>query len=234
MIYQRLVPTLMLATASLVQAVTITQVDTFANGSTMGWHVGGAAAAPFLPTVIIGGGPMGASDNYLQLKASGQGGPSGKLSALSGPQWAGNYLTSGITGIQMDVRNFGPDDLYLRLLFEDEQQMGPPANLALSADAVFVPAGADWRTILFPITPDALVPGIFGNVNDALANTDLIRLFHNPSATFPGPPSGIPAVNVTLGVDNIAVVVPEPATAWFVALGAAAFGYARKRRRTQN
>ncbi len=114
--------------------------------------------------------------------------------------------------VRMDVNNFGPGDLYLRLLFENLAGPGPPIDLALSADAVFVPASSGWMNIKFPISPKNLVVDSFGTVSGALSNTDTLRLFHNPAPTFPGPGAGIPLVSVTLGVDNIIATVPEPAT----------------------
>jgi hypothetical protein len=116
----------------------------------------------------------------------------------------------------MDVNNFGPDDLFLRLLFENFDGLGPPIDLALSANAVFVPAGSGWRTVIFPITPSDLAVETFGTVQGALMNVDTLRIFHNADPTFPGPGLGIPTVNVTLGVDNI-TAVPEPGTTAFIA-----------------
>jgi hypothetical protein len=114
------------------------------------------------------------------------------------------------------VNNFGPDDLFLRLLFENFDGPGPHVDLALSANPVFVPAGNGWRSVVFPIKPSDLMVETFGIVHGALMNVDTLRIFHNPDPTFPGPGIGIPTVNVTLGVDNI-TAVPEPATTAFIA-----------------
>jgi hypothetical protein len=198
----------------------IGQVDTFSGGTTEGWFVPGASPVP--PVWESTGGPAGAGDGYLLLRSIGGDDAGSRFSVLNSGQWAGNYLASGIGSIQMDVNNFGPNDLELRLLFEDFDGPGPPANLALSADSVHVPAGGGWTTISFPITQADLVPGGFGTVAGALAGTDTIRLFHNPDATFPGPFVGPPAILANLGVDNItAVAIPEPGT-WLLVL--AGFG----------
>ena len=204
---------LLLAAGSPLPAQLITNLDTFDDGTTSGWFVGDASH-PTPPTNIATGGPAGAGDNYLQLQAINGSQLGSRLSVLNGSQWAGNYLSSGITGLRMDVKNFGPDDLHLRLLFEDFAGAGPPANLALSKVAVIVPAGSEWQSVSFALTPDALIPGIFGSVAGALASVDVLRLFHNIDAVFPGPGLGPAPVTAVLGVDNITAFtpVPEPAT----------------------
>jgi len=119
--------------------------------------------------------------------------------------------------ISMYVNNFGPNDLFLRLLFEDFEGLGPPVNLALSTNAIFVPANSGWVNVQFPIAP-ANLTALFGTAIGALTDTDTLRIFHNPDPTFPGPGSGIPAVTAVLGIDNI-TAVPEPATLSFLVGG---------------
>ena len=212
-----------LAAAGALHAQLITNLDDFEDGSTQGWFVGDPTH-PFPPTNISAGGPDGSDDSYLRLTSLGQPGPGGRLAVLSGPQWAGNYLAENITQIRMDVNNSGPSDLSLRLLFEDFGGMGPPLNLALSADAVFVPANSGWQSIAFDVTSGGLIPGIFGSVSGALTGTDTIRIFHNPAPEFGGPNIGPPMVNVVLGIDNISTfsAVPEPGT-YLAGLGLAAW-----------
>jgi hypothetical protein len=220
---------LVLLLAASLPAVTIGQVDDFQDGTTMGWFVPDPTN-PNPPANEPNGGPSGAGDAYLRLIATGNVGPGGRLAVLNESQWAGDYLGAGVRFIDMDVNNFGPDDLDLRLLFEDFAGMGPPANLALSANAVHVPAGSGWTRVRFPVSPADLVVETFGTVTGALMNTDTLRIFHNPDPTFPGPGVGIPRVNVTLGVDNITAAVPEPGTITLLIGGALIF-LARSRRR---
>jgi hypothetical protein len=216
------------ALATPVSGAVIGQIDTFEDGTTMGWFVPGAS--PFPPMNIDTGGPAGIGDAYLLLQASGFDAPGGRLSVLNDAQWSGDYLSAGITAIRMDVYNFGPSDLYLRLLFEDFAGPGPPANLALSALPVFVPAGSGWLTVVFGVSPSDLVPGEFGTVLGALMSTDVVRIFHNPDPTFPGPGVGIPPVQAALGVDNItATGVPEPGTTSLLAIGLVGLALLRKR-----
>lgn len=201
-----------LGVTCLLSAATIGQTDTFEDGTVMGWFVPGLSPVP--PSNVSTGGPAGVGDAYLLLMAIGGAGAGSRLSALNDSQWAGNYVAAGVTLIRMNVYNFGPDDLYLRLLFEDFDGAGPPVNLALSATPVFVPAGSGWMTVEFPIAPGNLIVDTFGSAIGALTSTDTLRIFHNPDPTFPGPGVGIPAVIVSLGVDNITAVgvaeIPEP------------------------
>lgn len=124
----------------------------------------------------------------------------------------------------MDVFNFGNTDLSLRLLFEDPG-LGPPSNVAISANAINLPAGGGWQTILFPVTASDL-SALMGDVETALRNTTAIRIFHSAAAIFPGEPS-----TAQLGVDNIqARAVPDSgATAFLLSLGVGALALSRRR-----
>ena len=73
----------------------------------------------------------------------------------------------------------------------------PPLNIGVSTKGVFLPAGGDWVTAVFPVGPGFLSPAR-GTVAEALTNAGELRIMHNPAATWP-PPS-------TLGrmaIDNI-------------------------------
>lgn len=203
--------------AGSIPAVTIGQRDTFQNGTTMGWFVPGPSGNP--PSNVASGGPGGVGDSYLRLEATGIPGPGGRLSVLNTAQWAGDYITARVLTISMDVNNFGPDDVYVRLLFEDFAGGGPPVNLALT-DAVLLSAGSGWRKAVFSIQPSVLT-ALIGTAAGALASVDTLRIFHNPDPDFPGPGAGIPPVAAVLGVDNIAAI-PEPSTVALLAGGLAA------------
>lgn len=181
-------------------AVTVGQQDTFEDGTTQGWQINvlnlGAPPPEALPANVSSGGPGGVDDNYLRLTSLGTLGAGGRLSAINLAQWSGDYLNSGVQAIRMDLNNFGNSDLFLRLLFADPIP-GPPQNQAVSTDAVFVPGGSGWVSILFPIGPADLTSTL-GSVEAALGNVTELRLFHSPTAVFPGPP-----VTAQLGVDNI-------------------------------
>lgn len=206
-------------------AAPIGPLDTFEDGTTQGWTVGlGPNGVPvLLPQNVADGGPAGAGDAFLRLTSSGQLGPSGRLTAMNVTQWAGNYLEEGIAGLRMDVRNPGGSDLSLRLLFETLAIV--PTNIAMT-DAIFLPAGSDWTTIVFPISVPSLT-AVLGSVEGALAQTHVLRIFHSPEAAFPPP-----MVLAMLDVDNITVLpqqVPEPA--FVLMLGAGLVAERLRRRR---
>ncbi len=184
-------------------AQSIGQVDNFEDGTTQGWLtalLGNPNPNP--PVNVSTGGPDGVDDNYLLLTSNGLEGPGGKLVAINVTNWTGDFEAAGITGITMDVNNFGSDQLNLRLLFESG---GPPTDLAVSTDGIIVPAGSGWTSIHFDIKPEDLT-AILGTVDNALTNATTFRLFNSTGASFPGPVS-----TSSLGVDNIRAV-PEPAT----------------------
>jgi hypothetical protein len=206
---------------------TVGQIDTFTSG-TQGWG-SGPGGNPNPPIQSTTGG-LSPTDPFLLIRSSGLEGPGGRLVAINGSQWAGNYLGSGIGSITMDVNNFGPSDLYLRLLFADALG-GPPTNIAISLNPIFLPAASGWMSVTFPIIPSGL-GALLGTVNGALSNATEMRIFNNQAFDFPGPGIGIPLVNAMLGVDNItAVATPEPATLVLVLSGALALVPFRRRLR---
>lgn len=227
---------LLLASGQPTHALSVGQIDDFQDGTTQGWTVsvgpiGGVHPAP--PANVATGGPAGAGDNFLMLTSVGGASAGSRLTALNlMTQWAGNYIAAGIHSITMDVRNFGISDLSLRLVFEDPT-VGPPSNIAFSADPVLVPGGSDWMSISFPIDPAFLLAGL-GDVTTALMNTTLLRLYHSPEDNFPNPVAPISAVVTELGVDNIRAVgtatsVPDQnSTALLFGLALALLVVARK------
>jgi len=195
------------------------QVDTFEDGTVAGWQVG-SPTHPAPPANIASGGPAGVDDNFMMLSAFGAGVNEGsRLTAFNLAQWAGDYLAAGITSISMDVRNFGPDEVTLRLLLA-----GPftpfPQNLAVTLDSILLPAGGDWVSVSFSLLP-ADLNVLLGTAAGALSQATELRLFHNTDPTFTGPTSSSPPVTAQVGVDNIragAAVVPEPAAISLLAL----------------
>lgn len=186
-------------------AVSLGTIDSFSGGVTAGWTGGGNNPNP--PTGVASGGPAGAGDGFLRIGTSGAPGPGGRLVAISGALWAGDYSAAGITGITMDVNNLGATDLNLRLYFEGG---GAPAY---SLQAVQVPAGSGWVPVQFNVLGSALS----GSATTTLASVADFRLFHNPLA---GGPQGAPFVSASLGIDNV-TAVPEPGAGLLMALGLA-------------
>lgn len=198
--------------------------DTFEDGTTMGWFVPDPSH-PAPPANQPGGGPGGVDDAYLELTAVGGQLAGSRLSVLNDQQWMGDYMAAGITAITMDVNNFGPDDVVLRLLLENfPATPGPPTDLAVTVADVVVPAASGWVSVSFDLSPANLF-ALAGSVDGALGDVNTLRLFHNPDPDHPGPFVGPPAVNAVLGVDNIRAVgaVPEPVSGLLFGAGLAAY-----------
>jgi hypothetical protein len=204
-------------------AVTLGQVDDFEDGTTQGWVVGTGIGAshPAPPANIPTNGPAGDGDHFLLLTSLGGNGAGSRLTALNPDQWGGDYVAAGVTGIAMDVRNFGNTDLALRLLFEDPAS-GPPSNEAVSSFAISLPASGDWTHVVFPITPGDLT-AVFGSTGAALSNATVLRIYHGTTASFPSNP-----IVAQLGVDGIRAV-PEPAPTALLAFAIAGLAIARCR-----
>ena len=217
--------------ASPAIAIPVTP-DTFEDGTTMGWFI--PMETPFAPANMATGGPAGAGDAYLQLTATGQPGPAGRLAVLNESQWTGDFIAEGVIAIAMHVNNFGPSEVTLRLLLEDfPATPGPPTNLATTLTDIVVPAGSGWVEVVFDLSLSNLV-ALFGTTQGALSDVDVLRIFHNPDPDFPGPGIGIPLINVLLGVDNITAItqtIPEPLTVMLMAGGIAAVLRRRAARR---
>lgn len=197
---QRLLLAFALALAAPVTlAVTLGQRDTFDGSSTAGWVSG--AASPVPPTVE-NGGPGGALDPYLLVRSLGGAAAGSRLVTFNEAQWAGDYVAAGVTGIDMDVRNFGSTDLQLYLLFESVR-----ASPVIIATPGVLRAGGDWTQVYFDF-------GLAARA-EALNEVVRLRLFHAGTGAFPPD-----AVTATLGVDNIRAV-PLPPTA-LLSLGAIA------------
>ena len=203
------------------QALTLGQTDDFEDGTTQGWVVnllgmGGSHPAP--PQNVSDGGPSGAVDNFLLLTSVGGTVPGGRMTVINGTQWAGNYTTEGVTGINMSLKNFGDTDLHVRLLFERVGDTGP-TDVAMS-DAFFLAAGSDWTNAQFSVSAADLTT-LLGSAENALDAT-VIRIFSNEDPLFPPDP-----IAAQLGVDDINAV-PEPGTMAATLVGLAFL--ARRRR----
>lgn len=196
--------------------VTPGQVDTFESGTLAGWGIGSGGHP--VPPAVVTGGPGGASDRYLRITSLGGFGAGSRLTVFNQAQWAGNYTAAGVPALTMDVINFGPDAVSLRLGFIDLAG-GTTANFAISA-AVQVPSGSGWRRVTFAIDAASLT-AIEGTAAGALAGVNELRLFHNPAPGFPPPP-----VVAVVGVDNI-TAVPAPGGVMLALAG----GWIARRRR---
>jgi glucose/arabinose dehydrogenase len=184
--------------AGLAQAVTVGQVDTFNDGLSHGWDSGPNHPAP--PSVQPGGGPGGATDPFLRLTSLGGLGPGSRLVLFSGTAWSGDYLTAGVSGLQLALNNLGDTDLALRLQFSV-----PAGGSAISQQPVLLAAHSGWTTATFSLDP----ADFNGNAAAALAQVGSFRLYQSVTGAAIGAP-----IVATLGLDNITAIsaVPEPGT----------------------
>lgn len=197
------------------QGVVVGQIDDFEDGTLQGWAVsllGNPHPAP--PQNVATGGPQGADDNYMLLTSIGGSTAGSRMTVLNPAQWGGDYVGAGVTQVRLWAANFGNTDIYLRLMLEDAAG-GPPSNVAVSSNAAILAAGSGWQEVMLGTTSSDLT-AVLGSVDTVLQGTTILRLFHGPTATFPGEPSV-----ALMGVDDIQAV-PEPATMAALGLGAAA------------
>lgn len=217
--------TLLLLQASQAYGLVVGQTDDFEDGTTMQWAASGFGAVnPNPPANVSGGGPAGAADNYLLLNSRGGIGPSSRLTAFNFfGQWSGDYLAAGIGSISADLRNFGSNDLHIRLLIASVDMAGTPTNIAIT-DSIFLPTATDWKNVSFSLNPNDLSVGL-GSIIDALSNAAVLRIFDSESGVFPG------TITVaSLSVDNItAHAAPVPIPPAVVLFGTALLPLFRRR-----
>ena len=97
-------------------------------------------------------------------------GPGSRLSVLNLSQWTDDFTS--VAAIGMDVNNFGPNELVLRLLFVNfPDAPGPPTDVAWTLASVVVPSGSGWNMVGFSLDSANLFAG-FGMVGDALGDVD--------------------------------------------------------------
>lgn len=206
---------LVLGVAAGAGAATVGVIDTFQTGATQDWieAVGGFGIPPVPPAAIANAGPDGAGDFALRITATGA--PTGAGSKLVvnniQPRWTGSYTAAGLNGIILDARNPSAVDLTVRVAID-----GPPIGATGGrwvTDGVRLPAGSGWRTLVFALRPQDLLPADLTatSVATTLGNVAVLRILHSPTAAW----SGV-SVAAQLDLDNIEAL-PEPT------LGVAAF-----------
>ena len=185
------------------------QVNDFEAGTTQGWTNGPSAAEP---TNVNTGGPAGTGDNFLRVTATGGGGPGSKLVTYNrAAQWTGNYTTAGVTGVSMDLKNFGTTPLTKRLALQETTQ-----SRFVDTAAFALPADTQWHRHTFSLLPADLTR-VQGTATAATALTRVfeLRIIHSTGVDFMGD-----AINSSFGVDNV-TAVPEPAAVGVIGLCAA-------------
>ena len=210
--------------AGSAEAIVFGQLDNFEDNSLQNWANGGAAGVP--PVLNINtGGPGGLNDNFMQVTADGDG-AGAFLTVFNRSQWLGDYIATGVTAIEMDLRNLGKVDLTIRKAFKSILDPSAPGYLSQGFSLV---AGGGWQHVTFLINPAAMTalggPTAF---NTFFANGFQEARIINESGT--GNLNG-DVVTAQLGVDNIHAV-PEPSTVLLAAAGLLAFTVARCRSRS--
>ncbi len=215
---------LMLA-AGTVPADLLMQADTF-DTDAEGWTTGA------LGTHYSTGGPAGVGDGYFEVGRN----PDFPfhIALVNRLQWTGDYLASGVTGLEMDLnQTAGPDQVRVRLM------VWGSGGLWASSGVTTVASG--WNHYAFGLTASNLVfvnsdtdspagsGGGSGVLADTLAQVNAIQLRHDYA--IPTPPGSHPEhIAAYLGVDNIAAV-PEPATLGYLLTAGMALLLARRRYR---
>jgi hypothetical protein len=194
--------------------VVVGQVDDFEDGTLQSWMGG----SPLVNQP--GGGPAGASDNFLDIDSN------GFLGTFNLDQWS----AAGVASVRLDANNDGPDDVSLRLMVFTAG-CGPGAlncTAWTSTDAVDVPSGGGWQTVEFSLAASDMAQ-VLGtdSLPTTLANAQRILLRHDPGD--PSPPGSGATVDALLGIDNV-TALPEPAAGSALAAGGVLAAWLARRR----
>ncbi len=228
--------TLLLLRPGLAAAVSTTQLDSFSDGTTQGWVMGQQFVTDTHMTIVTDGGPAGAGDSFLQVVADGTLVEGGRLTFLNKAQWAGDYISAGITAIAMDVNSIGSSEtLNLRLGINGgflDSSFNFIGGLFVTSASATLDSGSGWTHMAFSLLPGDLVPvsgrsGVTGNdVMATLGNVLELRLFNSATPDWNGLP-----VSATLGIDNITNITAVPLPSALVLLASGVVALLAKRRR---
>ena len=140
-----------------------------------------------------------------------------KLTAFNRDQWLGDYNATGVTAIEVDLRNQGSVTLSIRLAFKNGPGGGSSAPGYLT-QAILLPVGSGWQHFTISLSLANLIP-----VNSPAPWSTFfigeVRFVHAVGTT------SLSGTNVVgqMGIDNVHAV-PEPTTT--VLLSGALFAFA--------
>jgi len=167
--------------------IVLGQIDTFEDGTAMNW-AGGLAA----PANIATDGPQGVDDNYVRIVA----GTAGNihLAMRNDVQWAGDWISAGVTVVECHLRNEGSVPLEMRFVL-----IGTTTRFT-STKAVMLPADGKWHKTAFPVRESDLtrVQGTL-SYNTVMSSVSTVLIRHDPGT----PSAGGEPVEGTCGIDNI-------------------------------
>lgn len=178
---------------AVARAITPGQIDTFEDGTPMAWEEGPVSPDP--PFNVATGGPAGAGDHFLRDNSNGEfASPGGKLTMYNVTQWTGDYVAAGVTALTVDLANFGPTPLYIRVALQGT------SGQYCSTTPFVLPADGQWRTATFGLNAAELT-AVALNVPLAtfLTNITMLRVLSAQGApTFHGD-----EMVGALGLDNL-------------------------------
>lgn len=192
---RRCLAVLFLATAlAWAGGIVANQSDDFEDGGTADWSEGGSSPNP--PTNVPSGGPAGNGDHFLQNVSTGDGGPGSRQVMFNRAQWTGDFLSAGVRQIQLDARNLGATDLYVRIAIEG----GPGPSQWCASAPLILPAMSGWAPAVFDLDESSMVrvSGI-DDLPAVLASVSELRVLSAQS----GPSWVGDLVAATLGIDNV-------------------------------
>lgn len=164
-------------------SVTLNQVDSFQDGTTMFWSGGSS------PTNVATGGPAGPGDRYLQITSTGS-----NLATFNLSRWDGNYPSIGIDRVEADVRNTGSNPLVIRLVL-----FSVSGDRWSSNTGVTLPAGSGWVHVGFNLAEANFTRTLgSGTWGAAISGVERAMFRHEPTISA----NGTPVVG-QLGLDNI-------------------------------
>lgn len=196
--------------------ITLGQIDNFNNTtSTMNWGIMADGSGP-VENAQGEGVSMMSGDNALLVDTEAL--FVSRLVVVNILQWTGDWTSTGVGRISLDVRNPSAFPLFVRLgisgveLGPGSMGGGPDAYVT---EAISVPDDDLWHSIIFDVLPSDWISVTGTDINTALADVKHFRILNNSSPSFTGAPIG-----GAMYLDNIsALPVPEPGTVALAVMG---------------
>lgn len=174
--------------------ISMTSISDFSGGKD-GWDE--PDMSPNRPEIISNGGPAGDGDAFLRNESSGSAGAGGKWVTINeSDKWTGNYTSTGVQKISMDVRNSGSNSVNLRLAFGASN-----TGNRVCTDGIVVEPSDEWSTIEFSIVPDDL--SVISGTDPAsiMSDVQITRIVSNSAPSWTGE-----QIDASVDIDNIQVV----------------------------